>query len=399
MLVSGSLTMRSPSPTQTMKSLKRSSLLNFVGLMGLFLVPLAGCAMGPEQCAGCLALLVGDAGQPEIPDDVATGSGDDAALDAAAPGTGGAPGSGGLGSGGVMGTGGTPASGGVAGSGTGGQIGTGGAGSGGTSTGGSSSGGASTGGRGSGGSGTGGSGTGGGSPAIDPDLVLWYKFDESSGTTAVDSAMSGGTARNGTLMKSGTGTAAFSTTHQVGANALNLVGSSNTVGGYVTIPNPQTLAPAALTISAWVNLTVNGASQNWERVFDFGVSTSVYMLLTARAGDGNNEVRFAITKKGGSTNEERLGGTGVLSVGAWHHLVVVLAAGSPYTGQLYIDNMPVSTNTKMTLHLGDLTTIVTSYLGRSQFAADPYFSGYLDDFRVYKRALTAAEIAALYALR
>ena len=61
MLVSGSLKMRSPSPAQTMNSPKRSSLLNFAALMGLFLVPLAGCAMGPEQCAGCLALLVGDA--------------------------------------------------------------------------------------------------------------------------------------------------------------------------------------------------------------------------------------------------------------------------------------------------------------------------------------------------
>jgi hypothetical protein len=402
-LVSGSLTLRSPSPAQTMNSLKRSSLLNFAGLMGLFLVPLAGCSMGAEPCAGCLALLVGDAGQPEIPDDVATGGGDDAALDAAAePGTGGAPGSGGLGSGGVGGSGGTPGSGGMAGQATGGRIGTGGSSSsGGTSTGGSNSGGASTGGRGSGGSGTGGAGTGGGSPVLDPDLVLWYKFDESSGTTAADSAMSGGTARNGTLMKSGSGTAAFSTTHQVGTHALNLVGSSSTVGGYVTIPNPQTLAPAAITISTWVNLTVNGTSQNWERVFDFGVSTSVYVMLTARAGDGKNEVRFAITK-GGSSNEERLGGPGVLSSGstaAWHHLVVVLAAGSPYTGQLYIDNTAVSTNASMTLHPGDLATIVTSYLGRSQFASDPYFSGYLDDFRVYRRALTAAEIAALYGLR
>ena len=87
------------------------------------------------------------------------------------------------------------------------------------------------------------------------------------------------------------------------------------------------------------------------------------------------------------------------SAAAWHHLVVVLAAGSPYTGQLYIDNTLVSTNTNMTLHLSDLATIVTSYLGRSQFANDPYFSGYLDDFRVYRRALMATEIAALYGLR
>jgi hypothetical protein len=40
-----------------------------------------------------------------------------------------------------------------------------------------------------------------------------------------------------------------------------------------------------------------------------------------------------------------------------------------------------------------------NWLGRSPFTNDPYFSGSLDDFRIYKQALLATEIAALAAPR
>jgi hypothetical protein len=44
-------------------------------------------------------------------------------------------------------------------------------------------------------------------------------------------------------------------------------------------------------------------------------------------------------------------------------------------------------------HLGNT---VNNWIGRSAFTADPYFAGLIDDFRVYKRALTATEITTLY---
>ena len=49
----------------------------------------------------------------------------------------------------------------------------------------------------------------------------------------------------------------------------------------------------------------------------------------------------------------------------------------------------------MTLHAQDLGVTTNNFLGRSQFAVDPFWSGLFDDFRVYRRALTAAEVAAL----
>lgn len=59
----------------------------------------------------------------------------------------------------------------------------------------------------------------------------------------------------------------------------------------------------------------------------------------------------------------------------------------------------VGANSAMTLHASDIGATVNNYLGRSQYAADPYFSGFIDDFRVYRRALTPEQIGALYNVR
>lgn len=84
-----------------------------------------------------------------------------------------------------------------------------------------------------------------------------------------------------------------------------------------------------------------------------------------------------------------------LSTGAWHHIAVVLGSGATYTGTLYIDHVPVGTNTAMTFRPSDLGNTANNFIGKSQYADDPYLDADIDDFRVYKRALTAAEITAL----
>lgn len=42
--------------------------------------------------------------------------------------------------------------------------------------------------------------------------------------------------------------------------------------------------------------------------------------------------------------------------------------------------------------LGDTTQ---NWIGRSVYAADPYLTGQVDDFRLYSGALTSAQVAAL----
>jgi len=43
----------------------------------------------------------------------------------------------------------------------------------------------------------------------------------------------------------------------------------------------------------------------------------------------------------------------------------------------------------------NLGNTANNWIGRSQFAVDPFFDGFIDDFRIYSRALSATEIAAL----
>ena len=332
-------------------------------------------------------------------------------------GTGGAPpGTGGSSSGGSTGSGGSAAggmggAGAIGGTASGGSTGSGGAGGRGiTATGGAGGvagsggamggNGAASGGAGGGGAAGGRGGAGGsGGAAIDPDLVLWYKFDESSGNTAADSAMFGGTARNGTLTSVGSGTASFSTTAKVGSHSVSLNSTSSTAGGYVSFPSLSTVAPGALTIACWIYVT---ADRNWQRVFDFGkaptggAQPSTYMFLTTHQIVSTASMRFSISTGGtGSEQIINMSTPAVPSLNAWHHVAVTLGAGTTYTGTLYIDKAVAGTNTGMSLHWSDLGATDQNSFGRSQFSADPYFAGMLDDCRVYRRALSAAEITAL----
>jgi hypothetical protein len=198
------------------------------------------------------------------------------------------------------------------------------------------------------------------------------------------------------LMTFGTGGGvSFSTAKQVGTHALNLTGNMTTGGGYVVIPPLSELAPGAVTLAAWVFPT---SDRDWQRVFDFGTN-NIYMFLTTSQGqDANNTVRFAISLSG-NTAEERIDTAVVLGLNTWHHLVVVLNAGSPYTGSIYVNGILAGANAAMTRHASDLGATTGNYLGRSTFVADWYYSGSIDDFRIYSRALTAAEVATLYTQR
>jgi hypothetical protein len=345
-----------------------------------------GCFAPPEACNECRA-PGSDAATDGLGAAGHFGTGGTVGI-GGSPGNGGAPGTGGTtGAGGSTGTGGMVVVG-TGGStmGTGGVVGTGGmvvVGTGGT--------------MGTGGVvGTGGTvGTGGSGGTIDVALVDWYQMDETSGTTAADSS---GHGRTAALMAMNGGTAAFSTTHKVGTGALNLTSTSATLGGFAIVPaSLQTMgATTEITIACWVNVR---NARLWERVFDFGSSsTGAYMFLTTHEQQTTpNAPRFAITTSG-NAGEQAINMTtpAALSLNTWHHLAVVLAAGTPtYTGTLYIDKVAVGSNTAMTLRPSSLASTTNNWIGRSQFAVDPLFDGLIDDFRIYSRALTATEIAAL----
>ena len=176
----------------------------------------------------------------------------------------------------------------------------------------------------------------------------------------------------------------------VSGNGLSLSGVS---GDYVALPSALFQTVTSVTIALWVNVR---ADQTWQRVFDFGSSTNVYMFLTSHAG-GTSIARFAISSSGNATgNEQRLDAPGVLPVGTWTHVAIVLGAGG---GTFYINGAAVGTNAALTLRPADLGATTNNWIGRSQFTADPSFNGQIDDLRIYASALTAAQITTIYNAR
>jgi DUF1680 family protein len=204
-----------------------------------------------------------------------------------------------------------------------------------------------------------------------PGPSVWYKFDETSGTSAADSSGYGKTA----TLNGGPTWAAGKL-----ANAVSLSGSSQ----YVSMPTGIVSTLNDFTIATWVKLN---ALSTWSRIFDIGNSTTVNMFLTPQSGSG---VRFAITTNG-SGSEQRINGSSALATGTWVHVAVTLSGS---TGTLYVNGVSVGTNTGMTLKPSSLGSTSRNYIGRSQYS-DPYLNGLIDDFRIYPRALSASEIQML----
>jgi Concanavalin A-like lectin/glucanases superfamily len=157
---------------------------------------------------------------------------------------------------------------------------------------------------------------------------------------------------------------------------------------YVDMPDGLLSGVTDFTIASWVNL--NSATVNWARIFDFGTGTNVNMFLTPRAGVGGTPVRYAITLNGGGA-EQQVNRPGSLPTG-WQHIAVTR---SGTTNTLYINGAAVATAT-VALSPADMGNTTNNWIGRSQYA-DPFLAGLVDEFQIYDRPLTAAEVQSLTA--
>lgn len=123
----------------------------------------------------------------------------------------------------------------------------------------------------------------------------------------------------------------------------------------------------------------------WQRIFDFGRSSSQFCFLTP--ANSNGYMQFGINA--GSGPQDIYTTTG-LPVGEWVHVAVTIDGGM---GNIYLNGLPIGSHASMTLSPhqvpGDNNT-----LGDSQFSADPAFNGQISSFRAYGRALSADEIVA-----
>jgi len=206
--------------------------------------------------------------------------------------------------------------------------------------------------------------------AATPGPVSWWKLDEMSGATTAD-AITGDT-----------GDIAGTPTWVPGQldGALSFDGSTN----FVTLPIGSLIASLSdTTVTTWADFSNAGGA--WQRLWDFGSGTGVYMFLCARVNT-DGVIRFAI--RTASVGEQIVNTPDKLASG-WHNIAVSIDSQAMMINA-YVDGAKVASGPTVLLPK-DLGVTTQNWLGKSQWP-DALYQGSLDDVRIYDRVLTGDEI-------
>ncbi|MCX6793034.1 MAG: prepilin-type N-terminal cleavage/methylation domain-containing protein [Candidatus Falkowbacteria bacterium] len=200
-------------------------------------------------------------------------------------------------------------------------------------------------------------------------LVGWWKFDEGSGTTVIDSI------GNSTGTWSGTGSPRY-VAGKVGPYAGQFNGSDD----YVNFGNSIALNGTRTTIIGWAKFTTLGGI-----ALD---NSNSYRLIASDVNGSRLSARFATTNVSWSSGTV-IGSTS-LSISQWYHVAFT------YDGS-YAKVWLNGKEDGVTAATGDLMPSGrNNFIGTYNYFNCCFFNGVIDDVRIYNRALSAAEILALY---
>ena len=197
-------------------------------------------------------------------------------------------------------------------------------------------------------------------------LISAFGFDEPSGATVTDEARD----HDGTI------SGATRTTSGRFGSALSFDGSND----WVTVPNDADFnLTSGLTLEAWVYPTALGTT--WRTVIMKERASALAYALYANNNTSDPTARVF------TTSDLATSGTTQLPLNTWSHLTMTWASS---TLRLYVNGTQVSTRAAA----GSLTTGTGPLrIGGNSFSSQ-WFSGRIDELRVYRRALSASEIAA-----
>jgi type II secretory pathway pseudopilin PulG len=228
-------------------------------------------------------------------------------------------------------------------------------------------------------------------------LVGYWSFDEASGTTAYDKS---GFGNNGTLYSSTTICSAPPTsgcpqwtTGKVGS-ALSFDG----VDDYIQTSYLQS-GVTAYTIELWVKTADTGNQKIFiQNRGSGGKSLTLGIGQTGGLRGGPGKVGFEV-----DSDNLDIGISSVQNINDnnWHHVVGVWSAPSgtsvsPSQFKIYIDGVEVPITTGV---VGSATSPLTGSGGAKIARHDSWntnFNGIIDEIRIYNRALSDAEIKAIY---
>ena len=171
--------------------------------------------------------------------------------------------------------------------------------------------------------------------------------------------------------------------------ALSLPGGKD--GSYLQLPDGILNGNEAVTISMWVKLTTDTA---YQRIWDIGKGSSEYMyLLSDGANEGFKGYASGITKSGWSNEKGVQKGTNI-DKNRWV-LTTLVMDGSKMS--LYENGKQIGETTDTGLKVSDLGATTGNYIAYSN-CGDAPTKGQFAEVKIYNKALTAAEIAAMYSV-
>ena len=248
------------------------------------------------------------------------------------------------------------------------------------------------------------------SPDIEKGLVLHSDFEGDARDESPNNY-------NGALR----GRAEISEDSAVGESSVYFDGNR----AYVEYPSEKVYFNTDYSVSIWVKWE---EERQFSRIFDFnqvlpgyGNSLSLYAGRPDKKGRNNLWLeQWAYVEDGTVKNIIDVNKEPAeaaleydFQTGKWDHYVIVYKASAlnllgskkdskglkvPFKGKLtlYVNGKKVD-HTAHCLKPQNVPT-VDNWLGRSRYTSDPLFKGWMDDFRIYDRCLTAKEIEELYNL-
>lgn len=169
---------------------------------------------------------------------------------------------------------------------------------------------------------------------------------------------------------------------------------------YVDLGNSATIKPSLpVTISVWVN--VSSLAGSWFFDNDAQQATNYSGVELGVVSTGQIQLEYGNNLGGDSPSfRQSFLTTAAITAGRWYHIVGV--AINATTMNVYIDGVSKSgalSGTGSTLGYSTATAKMGANLESS--LVDPnnaiYFNGIIDDVRIYNRALSASDVAQLFA--
>lgn len=179
-----------------------------------------------------------------------------------------------------------------------------------------------------------------------------------------------------------------------GGNLVLLGGGTRT--NHASIPIGKTIArSSSLTIDAWFTTTTDG---DWSKVWMFGTSGPgygdiAYMDFVPRSGGGEGNVTTASFKAPGFDEANTRAGTNQqMTAGTPYHVTVVYDSVADLIS-IYV-NGQLSDTGAWTGEISQMGNTLDNFIGAAVFFGDQDWKGTVDEFRIYRGALTASQVTA-----